>query len=304
MYLRPLANFGYNSALVQMHRQPLSLGYHFTGRRQCIICHFGDLDAYQKKGFGSLANDFSARHYAFEGCFNFRDIGGYQGSDGRTVRWRRYFRAGRQDRMTPADLTRAGDLAIATQIDLRRPDEIRDQGRGPLQTLGARYEGLALIPEGGSQRLDKSVGVGISGHRYLRYLDFEAAPWRRVFELLADAQRHPVLIHCTAGKDRTGVITALTLSLLGVDRSVIEEDYALTNRDVPRQVDFVEQGPGLPEGVTREAMIRTAGVPAEAIGVFLDGLESEHGGPHRYLRNIGVDDDCQNAIRDALLERR
>ncbi len=246
--------------------------------------------------------DFAARHHAFEGCFNFRDIGGYRGSDGRAVRWGRYFRAGRQDRMTPTDLVRATELAIATQIDLRRPDEISDQGLGPLQGLGARYEGLAVIPAGGSQELDKSAGAGISGDRYLRYLDFDPAPWRQVFEILADAKHHPVLIHCTAGKDRTGVITALALSLLGVDRAVIEEDYALTNREVERHVDFVERGPGLPEGVTREAMVRLAGVPADAIGVFLDGLQQDHGGPFEYLRSIGVGDDVQNAIRDALLE--
>ena len=249
-----------------------------------------------------MKDDFAARHHAFEGCFNFRDIGGYRGSDDRTVRWGRYFRAGRQDRMTPADLARAGDLSIATQIDLRRPDEIRDQGLGPLQELGARYEGCAVIPEGGSQILDESAGAGMSGERYLRYLDFDSAPWRRVFEVLANAERHPVLVHCTAGKDRTGVITALTLSLLGVDRAVIEEDFALTNRDVQRHVNFVEQGPGLPAGLSREAMTQSAGVPVEAIGVFLDGLDREHGGPVQYLQSIGVDDDARQAIRVAMLE--
>ncbi len=246
--------------------------------------------------------DLDTRHHAFEGCFNFRDIGGYRGADGRTVRWGRYFRAGRQDRMTPTDLTRVAGLAIATQIDLRRPDEIRDQGLGPLQSLGARYEGLAVIPADGSRELDRIVGAGISGDRYLHYLDFDPAPWRRVFEILSDEERHPVLIHCTAGKDRTGVVTALLLSLLGVDRAVIEEDYALTNRDVERQVEFVEQGPGLPQGVSRDEMVRLAGVPADAIGVFLDGLEREHGGPLQYLRSIGVDDGICNGIRDALLE--
>lgn len=249
-----------------------------------------------------MSIDFAARHHAFEGCFNFRDIGGYQGFDGRTVRWGRYFRAGRQDRMTPADLARARGLAIATQIDLRQPGEIRDHGRGPIETLGARREELPVLPQGGSTALDENIGVGISGHRYLAYLDFDSTPLRRIFEILADADRHPVLVHCTAGKDRTGVVTALTLSLLGVERRVIEEDYALTNRDVRRHVDFIERGPGLPPGVTRDAMIQLAGVPAEAIGIFLDGLESEHGGPHEFLRSIGVNDDTQNAIRDALLD--
>lgn len=246
--------------------------------------------------------DFAGRHHAFAACFNFRDIGGYAGLDGRKVRWGRYFRAGRQDRMTAGDIERADKLGIATQIDLRRPDEVSDQGRGPLEGLGAGYEGCPVIPEGGSQTLDENVGVAISGDRYLGYLDFGDAALGRIFEVLADVERYPVLVHCTAGKDRTGVVTALTLSLLGVDRDVIEEDYDLTNRDVLRHVDFVERNVGLPEGMTREALIELAGVPSGAIGGFLDGLEREYGGAAEYLRSIDVEDDMQDAIRVALLE--
>ncbi len=204
--------------------------------------------------------------------------------------------------MTPEDLKRAQDLMIATQIDLRRPDEVRDHGRGPLENLGARYEQLPVIPEGGSQALNDSAGAEISGRRYLGYLDFEDSPLGRIFEILTDVERLPVLVHCTSGKDRTGVVTALTLSILGVDRGVIEEDYALTNRDVPRNVDFVEQGPGLPEGITRAEMEKLVGVPEEAIGDFLDGLDRKHGGAIPFLRSIGVDDDAQAAIREGLLD--
>jgi hypothetical protein len=250
-----------------------------------------------------VINDFDKRHHPFEGCFNFRDIGGYRGADGRSIRWRRYFRAGRQDRMTPADLERLAEYGIRTQIDLRRTDEIEHQGRGPLETIGARYAWHPVIPDGGSEQLDQLVGtVGISGERYLRYLDFDPLPWRGLFELLADADHHPVLIHCTAGKDRTGMTTALVLSVLGVDRGIVEADYVLTNRDRKRQVDFIEQTQGLPDRMTRDALLHSAGVPEDAISVFLDGLEREHGGPLEYLRGIGIDDATQRAIRNALLE--
>ena len=72
-----------------------------------------------------MIEDYTDRHIPFEGCFNFRDIGGYPAGDGRRVRWGRYYRAGRQDRMTEADLARLKDLGIRTQIDLRKPEEIR-----------------------------------------------------------------------------------------------------------------------------------------------------------------------------------
>ena len=92
------------------------------------------------------------------------------------------------------------------------------------------------------------------------------------------------------------------LSVLGVDRGIIEADYVLTNRDRKRQVDFIEQTQGLPDGMTRDALLHSAGVPTDAISVFLDGLEREHGGPLEYLRRIGIDDATQRAIRNALLE--
>ncbi len=241
------------------------------------------------------------RHIAFEGCFNFRDIGGYTGLDGRVLLWENYYRAGRQDRMTADDLALAQGLDMRTQIDLRRIDELEDQGTGPLEELGLRREWISVIPENGTQILDDRLGVGISGERYLNYLSFDSALWFRVFELLADPASYPVLVHCTAGKDRTGVTTALILSVLGVDRATIEADYALTNDEVRRHFAFVEAEQRIPND--RRALVeRAMGVPPDAIGVFLDGLDREYGGPLDYLHGIGVTDAMFESIRELLLE--
>ena len=250
-----------------------------------------------------MIEDFAERHHPFEGCFNFRDIGGYPTADGRTVRWGRYFRAGRQDRMTAADRERLTQLGIQTQIDLRKPEEIDDQGQGPLPEMGADYHNIAVIPDGGSDELSRLVGdTGISGKRYLGYLEFGPESWLRLFELFANAKTQPMLLHCTAGKDRTGVSTAFLLSVLGVDRDLIEADYILTNRDTGRQADFIERTMGLPDGVSREHMIHHAGVPEDAIGVFLAGLDERWGGPLEYLRDIGVTEDAFEAVRRAFLD--
>jgi hypothetical protein len=250
-----------------------------------------------------MIEDYSARHHPFEGCFNFRDIGGYPTADGGTVRWGRYFRAGRQDRMTEADLDKLKSLGIRSQIDLRRPDEARDQGRGPLEALGARYHNIAVIPEGGTDQLSRLVGdTGISGRRYLGYLEFGPQTWRDLFEIFADADRHPILLHCTAGKDRTGVSTAFLLAALGVERAVIEADYVLTNLDVERQADFIEATTGLPSGMDRSTMLRAAGIPEDAMGEFLDGLQERWGGPVGYLRSIGISDATLAAVREAFVE--
>ena len=250
-----------------------------------------------------MINDYSERHYSFEGCFNFRDIGGYLNQDGKRVKKGLYFRAGRQDRMTEKDLVQLSDLNISTQIDLRKQEEVLDQGKGPLEAMGANYMNIAVIPEGGSDRLNKLVGdTGISGKRYLGYLEFGPTSWLRLFGILAEEKNLPVLLHCTAGKDRTGVSTAFLLSVLGVSRDIIEADYLLTNLDTERQADFIESTVGYPEGYNREKMITIAGVPQDAMKDFLDGVESKWGSVVEYLEKIGITQDQMNKIRDNFLE--
>ena len=250
-----------------------------------------------------MINDYSERHYSFEGCFNFRDIGGYLNQDGRRVKKGLYFRAGRQDRMTNKDLAQLSDLNISTQIDLRKKEEVLDQGRGPLEDMGAKYINISVIPEGGSEKLNKLVGdTGISGKRYLGYLEFGPTSWLRLFGILADEENLPVVLHCTAGKDRTGVSTAFLLSILGVSRDIIEADYLLTNLDTERQADFIESTVGYPEGYNREKLISIAGVPKDAMKDFLDGVESKWGSVVEYLEKIGVTKEQMDRVRLNFLE--
>ena len=250
-----------------------------------------------------MNDDYLERHYPFEGCFNFRDISGYLNQEGKRIKKGIYFRAGRQDRMSDKDLSQLSDLKIATQIDLRRPDEVLEQGKGPLEAMGAKYINIAVIPEGGSDKLSRLVGdTRISGKRYLGYLEFGPTTWLRLFEILANKDNLPVVLHCTAGKDRTGVSTAFLLSILGVSREVIEADYLLTNLDTERQADFIESTVGYPEGYDRETMISVAGVPKDAMKVFLDGLESKWGSAIEYLEKIGVTQEQMETIRTNFLE--
>ena len=250
-----------------------------------------------------MIEDYLERHYPFEGCFNFRDIGGYLNQDGKRVKKGLYFRAGRQDRMSDEDLSQLSDLKISTQIDLRRPDEVLEQGKGPLESMGANYINIAVIPEGGSDQLSRLVGdTAISGRRYLGYLEFGPTSWLRLFGILSDEDNLPVVLHCTAGKDRTGVSTAFLLSVLGVSRDVIEADYLLTNLDTERQADFIESTVGYPDGYDRKKMNAVAGVPKDAMKDFLDGVESKWGSVIEYLQKIGVTQDQMDMVRHNFLE--
>jgi protein-tyrosine phosphatase len=250
-----------------------------------------------------MINDYSERHFAFEGCFNFRDIGGYPTKEGKKIKKGIYFRTGRQDRMSEKDLAELKNLKISTQIDLRKPEEILDQGKGPLENMGADYINIPIIPDGGSDQLSRLVGdTGISGKRYLGYLEFGPESWLKIFEILANKDSLPVVLHCTAGKDRTGVSTAFLLSVLGVDRDLIEADYKLTNLDTERQADFIESTVGYPDGYDRESMITAAGVPKDAMKDFLDGVESKWGSAVEYLKKIGVTEEQMEMVRNNFLE--
>jgi protein tyrosine/serine phosphatase len=205
--------------------------------------------------------------------------------------------------MTESDLATLKDLGVKSQIDLRKNDEITDQGRGPLPGMGAHYHHLPVIPDDGSDELARLVGdTGISGARYLGYLHFGPDTWLNLCDVFANAEHHPIVIHCTAGKDRTGVSTAFLLSILGVSREVIEADYLLTNRDVPRQVDYLEKNGLLPEGIDAVTMAHHAGVPETAMKDFIDGLEEKYGGALSYLESIGVADSTFDSIRSHFLE--
>jgi len=178
-----------------------------------------------------------------------------------------------------------------------------DQGKGPLEAMGTKYINIAVIPEGGSDQLSRLVGdTGISGKRYLGYLEFGPTSWLRLFGILANEDNLPVVLHCTAGKDRTGVSTAFLLSVLGVSREVIEADYLLTNLDTERQADFIESTVGYPEGYDRERMMAVAGVPETAMKDFLDGVESKWGTVVEYLEKIGATQEQMDAIRANFLE--
>lgn len=242
-----------------------------------------------------------ARKIALEACFNFRDVGGYRTDEGRTVRWGRYYRSGRPDGMTDEDRARVARLGIATQLDLRNRAELESQQPGDLGS-GAVRHWLSLLPDGASAELNQRFGKGMSGERYVGYLTFDPEPWRTAFELLADPASYPLLVHCVAGKDRTGVLTALTLSVLGVPRSVIEADYEVTNEEVSRLVAYVESKRGLPEGMTSEDLATAYSVPPGAMGAFLEGLDREHGGACGYLRSIGIGASQLERIRSNLLE--
>lgn len=243
------------------------------------------------------------RHLDIDGIFNLRDVGHYANHDGETVKPGRLFRCGALH-----DVPALGHLGVRTVLDLRSDAEIeRDAiACGPIRELdGVRRVSLSLIPEnvnglGVTAYLDSIVGPGISSKRYYKYLEIAGANIRAAIELLGESDAFPAVVHCTAGKDRTGVIIALLLDIAGVPHRTIVEDYDLSNRATPQLVRHILTVSQI-EYEPSESELAQFGAPPEAMEGMLESLHREHGSAEGYLRDLGVDDRVFTAIKDGLL---
>ena len=154
------------------------------------------------------------RHIVFERCFNFRDLGGYEAADGRRVRWRRLFRGMTPEFMTQADLRLARDeLAIRSVIDFRW----RGESSGPLARPPVRRANIDFDWDG--------VPDGLQPEDFFRR--FTRLNGRTIVFALRQivASDAPVFMHCSVGRDRTGIVAAAVLKLLGVSDDDVVEDY-------------------------------------------------------------------------------
>ncbi len=235
-----------------------------------------------------MADTPQVRAYSFTHIFNFRDLGGLAGPAGRTVRWRRMFRSDSLHALCADDRDVFTALGIRTVLDLRRPYEVERDGRVPAwngfvwRNIHPAHREWGETPYEDGMHLPRYLA-----DRYLDLTEDGAAELAQAIDLIADEQSAPVVVHCLAGKDRTGVVCALTLSLLGVSDEDIAADYALTGTAFAHQMD-----PLAP------AWYRS---PAEAMLLFLSDLRTRHGSVRRYLTGAGLAPDRVDALRAHLL---
>ncbi len=248
------------------------------------------------------------RHLAFEGTFNFRDVGRYRTGDGRMLREGMLYRSGALHHVTPHDAQFAIDsLGIRTIFDLRHRGEISAAGGlGPLadddqvDRVSLEIVPFERINKSLTEELDAAHGRGPSGGRYFAYLDFAQAPFVELFERLARPETYPVVVHCVAGKDRTGVLIAMILDSLGVNRETIIDDYALSNVSTVELLEHL-QNAGRFEGDIPASEFRLLGAPLEAVTGFLDRVHEKYGSSRGYLESIGVGAEAFESLEAALL---
>jgi len=179
-------------------------------------------------------SDSPARHLNLAGASNFRDLGGYSAKDGRTVRWRQIFRSNHLGHVTEADIAVLRSLGVRSAFDFRGVEE-RTQAMCAVAEIAVHS--LPIEPSVTAElrsRLASGAPVSpadaleVMRDSYRNYVRLNTWCYRDLFgHLLEDSA--PLVIHCTAGKDRTGFACALILHALGAPADVIAQDYLLTN---------------------------------------------------------------------------
>ena len=237
------------------------------------------------------------RHLRYDLVFNLRDLGGYGAADGRTVKWRTLFRGDGVHRLATEAFT---ELGVRTVLDLRTEAEIAERGRADGDHDWHHLPVLRTIWDR-SWLTDEIAAERFLADRYLVMLEEGAESLGTALRLLADPERVPAVFHCAAGKDRTGVLAALVLSLLGVDEGVIATDYGLSRLGMDRMVEYVRVT--YPDRYDTMADQPSAflDAPEAAMALFLDDLRSAHGSVEGYAGSIGVGPDVVEALRSNLL---
>ncbi len=239
-------------------------------------------------------------HIALEGAVNFRDLGGIRVGDD-TIRSGRVFRADGLHRLTAADAARLEELAIGRIFDLRSDIEVSKDGVGEFAAVPGRRRHVPLIAVS-LNPFDPHIDWSAMDlrNRYFDMLREGAEVIRTVLTELAAANPRPTVYHCSGGKDRTGVLTAVLLRALGVADDDIIADYALSERYLRRMAEGYDEL--LAErGLDREMILYLTTSPPERMRTTLDRLDEAWGGTEGYLDSVGLGADVVARLRANLL---
>jgi protein-tyrosine phosphatase len=242
-----------------------------------------------------------ARHLNLAGASNFRDLGGYPAKGGRMVRWRQIFRSNHLGHLTEQDATVLRSLGVKSAFDFRGKDERTEALCGiegievhSLPVEPTVVASLRAIRESGTP-LSPQHALEVMQDSYRSYVQQNTPRFRALFgHLLED--RAPLVIHCTAGKDRTGFACALILHVLEVSDEVISEDYLLTNR-------FYRRDPSASSDLPDEVRQVLASVQPPFLAAAFKAINADYGDLENYLTNgLALGPAERTALQERYLE--
>lgn len=248
----------------------------------------------------------SGRNLQVGGLVNVRDLGGLPTRDGRRIAAGRLVRSDSLGTLTDDGvkvLTR--QLGVRQVVDLRTPEECRREGISPLGLLGVRYRNVPLTPQSALTEDDVAAGKATNlRDDYLAHLDVSGLVLIEGFELLTDEDALPAVVHCTAGKDRTGIFVALLLDLLGVDREAIVTDYAATAPNMATVLDRIRSSPFFRSNGLATAPSWIFAAEPETMDAFLEVVDDRFGGAAAWAAQAGARPSLVADLHAALLEDR
>lgn len=250
------------------------------------------------------------RFLAIEGGRNFRDAGGYRTADGRTVRWDTLYRSGSLGNLTSDGMARISQLGVGAIIDLRTTDE---RSRDMTNFLSAADLGYWTRDYGFSRAALADISSSLAdltgeGAREMMtqvYRDLpkaQAPSYRELFARLSDDAQEPVVVNCTAGKDRTGLAVALVLTALGVPYETVREDFLLSN-NAPG-METLQTDPTSPlAGLSPEAAKALLGVDGAYLDAAFAQIRQDYGSVDAYLESeLRLDSERLAALRRNMLQ--
>lgn len=263
----------------------------------------------------------AVRLLPLEGGRNFRDLGGYETEDGKTVKWGRVFRSGVMNGLTEGDYEYLSDLGITTVCDFREAYERESE---PTNWAAGEIEYLTFAPPPEEEESMNAMFAAFSNPDstpddvrsamaagYPGILEAEDEGYTAMFDQLA-AGNIPLAFNCSAGKDRAGTAAALLLTALGVPRDQVVEDYALSDDYVDYMAEFL--GPEAQEAGKDGPYAFLFSLPPEMVAPLMESnpvyiettlaaMEEKHGTALDYIKvEFDVTDQELEAIRSQLLE--
>ena len=235
----------------------------------------------------------NARAVPLQGALNVRDLGGMAGEHG-TTPYNHFLRAANLAHLTAADRETLYAHQMVLDIDLRTAQEESASPDALASDPHIRYLSISLL---GDQPLTPDKLTSLRD-MYVNALADDQPAFKQVFEAIAETGEGAVLYHCTVGKDRTGMVSAMLLELAGVPRDQIVHNYALSAYYLKPMMD----APAMKQMLAAQpAVARLMGSPPEAIEAFLDTLDKDYGGTATYLRTVGVSAANIAKLRDRLV---
>lgn len=249
-----------------------------------------------------MLNNPYSRQINFEEITNFRDLGGYRTLDGHQIALRKLFRSGYLHRMTASDLVQLkGEIGLTSVIDLRSGKELEQLYEvSLLKDAGIKYFNVPFV---NYMKEELNHDFSNMGEVYLFRIGHTEYV-KKIIEamrVIAEPVNYPLVFHCGAGKDRTGLLAAFVLSVLGVADDDIVKDYSLSAPYMKDLITRLMNEPGTPDDIKNLPAYTWEAAP-ESMELFLSTLKREYGSIQQYIMKQGAELSLINLLKRSLLQ--